>query len=466
MTHRQRIGVAACAVLILLAVAVAFAWPRSSAVSVRLGTVHYADYVSTLPAFGTIERPDTRTIAASQPGNLERFTVHPGQRVGRDELVATISNPQLLSAAESAHAMYLAAAARAASASEKSRANLESDQLAVDQARHNLAQGAEGTQGSASEQRSIAAAAVTRAETEAREADRIASANRDLYAQRAISRDALDQSEARASEAHVTLQRAQQHVAEVAADIARETPLLREQVRTAEDALSMARSHAGDLAAARDEASARYSEWTYARDRAADLEIRAPFDGTVQTIANMHPGDPVGAGTILLTFATSNALAVRASIDEQDVSTVNVGQPVRVSGDDFRGHVVGGRVAAINVVAQNSGDAGNSSRGVVMIVRLDGAPDFLRAGMSAEVDIVTNVRPHQLVVDPSAIRRDASGGAYVFTVRQGVAVQTPINPGPMNQTQAIVRSGLGDGDVVVADRTAAVLEGAKVVALP
>jgi hypothetical protein len=51
-------------------------------------------------------------------------------------------------------------------------------------------------------------------------------------------------------------------------------------------------------------------------------------------------------------------------------------------------------------------------------------------------------------------------------VRQGVAVQTPINPGPMNQTQAIVRSGLGDGDVVVADRTAAVLEGAKVVALP
>jgi HlyD family secretion protein len=474
MTHRQRIGIVAAVVLILLAVAIAFAWPRRPVVSARLGTAHYASYVSTLPAFGTIERSDLRTIAASQPGNLDRFQARPGQRVERGEIVATISNPQLVSAAESAHAMYLAAAARAASASDKSAANLESAQLAVDQARRNLAVGDDGTQASASEQRSIAAAAVARAETEAREADRIANANRDLYAQKAISRDALDQSEARASEAHVALVRAQQHVADVSTEIARETPLLRERLRTAEDVLALARSNAGDLAAARDEATARLSDWTYARDRAAGLEIRAPFDGTVQTIANipgdatrpLRPGDPVEAGTILLTIATSNAFSVRTTIDEQDVTSVNVGQRTRVSGDDFRGHVLGGRVVAINAVAQKTGDAANASRQVVTIVRLDSAPDYLRAGMSAEVDIITNVQQRALVVDPVAIRRDASGAPYVFVVRSGLAVKTPINAGPMNQTQAVVRSGLGDGDVVVADHTAAVVEGAKVVALP
>lgn len=472
MTYRQRIAVAVVAALILLAAAVVFAWPRRPSVSVRLETVRYADYVSTLPAFGTIERSDTRTIAASQPGYLDRFDVRPGQIVRRGELVATISNPQLLSAAESAHAMYLAAAARAASANGKSAADLESAQIAVDRARRNLAAGDDGSQESASEQRSIAAASLARAETEAREADRIANANRSLYAQKAISRDALDQSEARASEAHVALSRAEQHVADVAAGIARETPLLREQLRAAEDALILARSNAGDLAAARDEAAARYSDWTYARDRAAGLQIRAPFDGTVQTIASipgdptrpLRPGDPVEVGTVLLTIATSNAFSVRTTIDEQDVSSVSVGQRARVSGEDFGGRVLPGRVFAINAVAQKS-DPANASRQVVTIVRLDGAPDYLRAGMSAEADIITSVERHVLVVDPAAIRFDAAGTAYVYAVRRGVAVKTPVTAGPMNETQAVVRSGLNDGDVVVADRTA-VAAGAKVVALP
>ncbi|HTX03854.1 MAG TPA: efflux RND transporter periplasmic adaptor subunit [Candidatus Acidoferrales bacterium] len=472
MTPARRMGIAAAAVFIVLAAAIAFAWPRRPVVTVRMGTARYADYLSTLPAVGTIEHSDTRTIAALQSGNLENIAVHPGQRVQRGELLATISNPQLLSAEESAHAMYLVAAARAASARQKARENLASSQLALDQAQRNLLEGAEGTQGSAAEQRSIAAAAVARAQTEAREADRIARANRDLYAQKAISRDALDQSEVRASEARVALLRAQQAAAEVATDIARNAPLLREQVRAAELALALARSHE-DVDAARDEASARYSDWMYAHDRAAGLQIHAPFDGIVQTIANvpgdavrpLRPGDPVEIGTVLLTLATSNALIVRTTIDEQDVGKVSVGQRVRVSGEDFRGRVGFGRVAAIGAVAQKSTDSANPSRQVVTIVRLDGSPAFVRAGMSADVEIITSVQPRALVVDPAAIRRDANGRPYVFVVRGGIAAKTPVEVGPMNETQAVIRSGIGDGDVVVTDRTAAVVDGTKVVAL-
>jgi RND family efflux transporter MFP subunit len=490
MTNRRTIVTAsAAAALIAIVVIAAFVWPRRTVVSARVQIVRYADFETTLPEFGTIERPNTQTIAAMQPGSLERFAVRPGQRVRAGTLLATISNPQLVSAAVTAHATYLAAAGRAAGAVEayavlpqqnrlsvdQAAAAVDQARLAEDQARSDLAAGAETATGfggdSASEQRSIADANVAKAETDAREADRIYDANRGLFADKAISHDALDQSQAHAAEMHVALDRALRHRDENNANLVHEAPLLRERLRAAQDALVQAQAAlAGDLDAARADAAARYSDWTFALAQAAGLEIRAPFDGTVETVANtqsdatrpLQPGDPVVAGTALFTLATSDDYVVRTTIDEQDVAAVAVGQRARVSGEDLGGHVLSGRVASINAVAQKSNDPANASHQVVTTVRLAGAPAFVREGMTANIDIITNVRSHVLVVDPAAIHRDADGGTYAFAVRNGVAVKTPVTTGAMNQFQAIISGGLASGDTVVADQISAVADGVAI----
>ena len=74
-------------------------------------------------------------------------------------------------------------------------------------------------------------------------------------------------------------------------------------------------------------------------------------------------------------------------------------------------------------------------------VRLTGVPSFVREGMTADVEIVTNVRRHVLVVDPAAVRCETASCPMVFAVRDNLAVPTPVTVGPMNQTQAIIRSG-------------------------
>lgn len=503
MNRRTIVGAVSAAVLIVVIGIVIMVWPRRPTVNVRVGSAHFADFETTLPETGTIERPNTQTIATTVPGVLERVAVRPGQRVRAGTLLVTIANPQIVSAAEAARENYRAAAGRASVAAEtnalspqqnrlnvaQAAAALDQAQLALDQTRKDLAAGAETGAGdsgaSAAEQRSIADANVARAQTDAREADRIYGANKDLFAEKAISRDALDESQARASEAHVALDRAQQHRSETYANLTREQPLLNERLRAAEDAVSQAKaalaaarvsatqSHGGDLDAARAGAAARYSDFLLAQAQADGLEIRAPFDGTVETVATMpgdamrplRPGDPVAAGTQLLTLATSDDFVVRTAVDEQDVAAVAPGQFVRISGEDLGGHVLSGRIASVNAVAQPSTDPANASHQVVTTVRLIGAPSFLREGMTADVEIVTNVKRHVLVVDPAAVRCEAGSCPMVFAVRGNVAVPTPVTVGPMNQTQAIIRSGLANGEPVVADRNAAVVGGATIVSL-
>jgi hypothetical protein len=67
-------------------------------------------------------------------------------------------------------------------------------------------------------------------------------------------------------------------------------------------------------------------------------------------------------------------------------------------------------------------------------------------------------------VGNDAIRHDANDRPYVFVVRSGRTVQTPVTLGAANETQTVVKHGLAPGDVVVDDRNVAIGAGAAVTA--
>jgi RND family efflux transporter MFP subunit len=488
---------------VLIAVAivgVVAARPHGKPVVVRTATAAYGHYETQLPESGVVQRPLTRTLAALVPGNLGEIYAHPGQHVARGQLLATIANAQLVDAEATAHDAYLAARGRAQSAEATSgalpaqnksavvqaQAALETARFTLNQALQDQQAGAQSGLGyggtSAAQQRAAADTNVAQRETDFHEAQRIAAADRELYAQKALARSTLDADLAKLALAQSAYDQARRDRNETYAQIARQKPVLadrvsadRDAVTQAEAALAAARANAaenrsGDVAAARADAEHAYEDWHYAADQVGRLRIVAPFSGVVQTIATqssdnlrtLQPGDAVTVGQAIVTISDDSGFVVRAKVDEQDVGSVQVGQVARVSGEDLGSTVLHGHVALIGATAQKSDDPANTSRQVITTIALDGSRPLLRDGMTVDADIVTIDRPHVLLVPPEAVRRDAAGRPYVFVIENGRAVKRGVVLGPTNETQAVVAGGLRPGDVVVAERDATVAAGTRV----
>jgi HlyD family secretion protein len=498
--RRRNLIILIVGLLAIIVIGAVVARPRNDAIKTRVVTVSYTTYQTKLPETGVVQRPQTQILAALVAGNVDQIYVRPGQHVSGGQLLATISNPQLVNAEQDAHDAYLAAEGRARTAAAtngalpaQNRSAVVQAQAAVENARFNLNQaiqderaGAQSGLGfgnqSAAAQRASAEASVATAQTDLREAQRIADANRDLYAQKAISKDALDQSLAKLQQTRVAYDQAKRQLAETNATLARQTPVLSDRVRANRDALTQAQAalaaaranaaqdKSGDVQSASADAAQRLADWHYAADQVARLRIVAPFAGVVQTVASetadslraLQPGDPVTVGQAVITMAPEGGFVVRARVDEQDIAAIRTGQRAIVSGEDLGTTKLPGHVAAIGAVAQKSDDPSNTARQVITTIALDKTVPFLRDGMTVDVDIVTVDRPHVLALPADAIRKDADNKPYVLVVVNGKTVKRSVTLGPSNDAQSIVASGLKPGEVVVGERNVGIVAGLRV----
>jgi HlyD family secretion protein len=498
--RRRNLLILAAGLVAIVALGVIAARPHGDAIVTRTVRVGYTRFQTKLPETGVVQRPQTNVLAALVTGNVARIEVKPGQHVRAGAELATISNPQLVNAEQDAHQAYLAAAGRARtavatntalpaqnrSAVVQAQASLEQARFSLNQAIQDERAGAQSGLGyggtSATQQRAAADADVASKQTDLHEAQRLANANRDLYAQKAISRDALDQSVAKLETARIAYDQSRRNRTETYAALARQSPVLSDRVRASRDAVTQAQAQlasaqaaaaedkSGDVLAAQAEAQQRYVDWRYAADQVGRLRITAPFAGVVQSVATetqdtlrpLQPGDPVTVGQAVVTLAAEGGFVVRARVDEQDIANVRSGQLAIVSGEDLGATTLAGHVATIGAIAQKSDDPSNTARQIITTIALDHTVPYLRDGMNVDVDIVTQDRPRVLAVASDAIRRDPAGKPYVLVVNEGLARRRDVRLSATNDTQAVIRSGVHVGETVVVDRNVGIVDGVRV----
>jgi HlyD family secretion protein len=504
--RRNLLIIAAAAVVIIILGVISAGGRKSSAVEVKVQTVALSTFTTRLPETGVIQRPRTQTLTSLVPGNIATVYVRPGDHVAAGHLLVSLSNPQLVNAAETARTAYLGASGRASSATQTNAVlpaqnessvaqasfNLEQARFALNQALTDQKNGAQSGLGfgdtTAEGQRVAANANVANADTNLREAQRIYDANKDLFANKAISKDTLDQSYARLEQARIADDQAKRTRDSTFTQLSQNTSVLadrvranRDSVRQATAALTAARQQAaqnkqGDVQAAVSDESGRRADYQFAQDQVARLEIRAPFAGVVQTFVTqtadplrpLQAGDTVTAGQSIITIASDSGFIVRARVDEQDVAQVQVGQGARISGEDLGTKSLNGRVTSIGAVAQKSDDPSNTSRQVITTIALDSSLPFLRDGMTVDVDIVTTNRHNVITVPTDALRKDDKGKSYVYVMRKTDkrAVKKMVVTGAANESVSIVTSGIALGDVVIVDRNPGIVDNVVVRAAP
>lgn len=502
--NRRRNTIIAIAGIVLVAIlGIVFARPSKSAIPIREVVVRYGDFVTKLPETGVVQLPRTITIPAGVAGTLARVDVRAGQHVAAGQRLATILNAQIASSERDAEATLAGASGKARSVAEinavlpqqnrssvlQAQANLVAARSQLTQAQQDLVAGAQSGLGyggsTAQAQRIGAEATLSRTSTDLKEAQRTYDANKFLYDQKGLSHDALLASSARLDQARVAYGQAASERQILGGTLSRESQVLRDRVRSAADALRQAEaalaaaqanateSKSGDLQAARADADRAVADLAYAREQASQLEIIAPFAGTIQSVTSqtgdalrpVQPGDAVTQGQAIFTMAADDNFIVRTKVDEQDVANIRPGQRAIVSGEDFGGAKLPGHVIAISPIAQKSDDPSNTSRQVLTTIALDKRLPFLRDGMTVDVDIVTRDKHHVIVVPVDALRKDDKG-SFVYVVREGKATRSKTTLGAQNDTQAIVTAGVGPGDVVVNDKNPEVVPDARVTPAP
>lgn len=204
-----------------------------------------------------------------------------------------------------------------------------------------------------------------------------------------------------------------------------------------------------------------------------EMDIVAPFSGTVEGMENVVAGaTPTGgtSDTINLGTLISDEFLTTFTLSATDVAKVSVGQKVKVTVTSFSEQpVFEASITQISSLPESTGVAQYKVQALLDYDRADSS-QVLREGMLADIEVVEEENPDALRVPVSAITYE-QGIPKVSIVDQlteeqqqqanrmgivrtaGVTIATykvEVELGIVGQYYAEVRSGVSEGDIIVA----------------
>jgi HlyD family secretion protein len=268
-----------------------------------------------------------------------------------------------------------------------------------------------------------AQAGLRQAEAQLLQASREAQRRRELFKRQLIAREAMEQAVQAETIARAAAEKARLTVAGLAAGNADEA-VLSERLASA-------------------------------RANLAKTEVRAEVAGTVLT-RNAEPGDLVQPGRVLFEIARNGDTEILLPLDEKNLAVVRMGQAAACVADAFPAQPFAAR---INFIAPSI----DAQQGTVDVrLKVDPVPRFLRQDMTVSVNIETGRRDRALVLPNDALAAVDGDRATVLRVESGKARRVPIRLGLRGLATSEILSGLQQGDIVLADASTSIADGARV----
>jgi len=343
---------------------------------------------------GRIEGDDS-AVAAKTSGRIREITVREGDRLEAGQVIATLDDQQVRAREQQAEAAVRQAEARVRLAQHQITVlseQLKQNEFGVDQARTD-AEGrvseAEARLAAAEAQLAQATAAHTQAKW-----DRAAYAR--LYEKELIAEQQAKQAEnTEEAQAAIVAAAKRQVEASRGALTAAKANLVNPAIRTAQVAAVRGQilQAQADVTAAQADAERARAQLDEARANRSDLQVIAPFAGTVVT-RTAEPGEVVVAGTPIVTLLNLAEVYLRAYVPEGEIGRVKVGQAARVYLDSAPTKPLDAVVSRVDPRAsftpENTYFREDRVKQVVGVkLQLRVAVGFAKPGMPADGEILT-----------------------------------------------------------------------------
>jgi HlyD family secretion protein len=262
------------------------------------------------------------------------------------------------------------------------------------------------------------------AKSKAQDADAKLERVRQLYEKKLASREELDTAQTSATTAWAAYEQAKLRFDELDADKA---------------ALVVQRQ---DIIQARANLESASMNMELTRQGLDDTKIYAPsdMDGVI-TARNVQIGQiissgisNVGGGTTILVISDMSKIFVNADVDESDIANVQRGQPVKITVDAYPNERFMGKVER---VARKGKNTSNVVTFEVKIEVMSDNKNLLMPEMSADVEIIVEMKQDALTIPASAVSRNDKGEKVATLVT-----------GPDKTEKRVVETGIETGFLV------------------
>ena len=169
--------------------------------------------------------------------------------------------------------------------------------------------------------------------------------------------------------------------------------------------------------------------------------VLSPINGTV-ILRSVEPGQTFSSTDSILVL--SDRLAIKAQVDETDLAAVKVGLKAVVTLDAYPKDPIPAKVLRIAYEATTV----NNITMYVVYVTPDVTPETMRSGMTATVRFEVEAKDNVVVIPNDAIKTEGENDTYVFALKNGQRVKTPLKLGLTDGKLTEVVDGLKEGDVV------------------
>ncbi|WP_295632762.1 HlyD family efflux transporter periplasmic adaptor subunit [uncultured Intestinimonas sp.] len=221
--------------------------------------------------------------------------------------------------------------------------------------------------------------------------------------------------------------------------------------------------------------SLRSAEISYENqtDQLDDYTITSPIQGTIVD-KNYNAGETTEANEVLCTIYDLSYLTMTLSVDELDISDIEVGQTVTIVADAVEDQTYEGVVTKVSVAGTSSGSATTYP----VTIRID-ETDGLLPGMSVDATIELGSAEDVLAIPASALNRgdtvlvtaDSPSAANAVTGQTEETAEAPASSaapeGESEEQQYVsvpVTTGITDGDYI--EITSGLQEGDVVAYIP
>ena len=186
-----------------------------------------------------------------------------------------------------------------------------------------------------------------------------------------------------------------------------------------------------------------------------NCKLKAPYSGVIGKV-NAEEGMNVLPGNAVLTLLQTYGMQVNIPIPENVISSVTVGQPVRISVSALNNRIYEGKVGSKGVVANAL------SHNYEVLVPLKNSDGSLMPGMVCNAWLPSSDTTQLIVVPNRVVKIDHTGEHYVWLASGGKAVRRTVITGGLAQRGIIIAEGLIPGDSVIVNGEQKVSTGSSV----
>jgi HlyD family secretion protein len=192
----------------------------------------------------------------------------------------------------------------------------------------------------------------------------------------------------------------------------------------------------------------------YAQSNSEKMTIRAPMNGVAvlnsiwlgSRMGTVQKGDSVQPGVPFMQVVDPSQMEVRAMVSQSDLDRVHAGQAATAHFDAYPGMSLPAVLTEISPLGEQ-GKFSEKIRTFSALFAIQGSDPRLLPDLSAALDIVLQSSDSALVVPRNAVGRESSGD-FVWVKSATGYDKRPVKLGPISDTEAVILSGVSDGDIV------------------